>query len=131
MRKGIHILSISVLICLLMGCQERVVVSSTRQTITVSDLSKTQTYTLRNTIGRAVNVQVSVNGTSSQAVKLAIRQRSPQGNPTTAVATIDLPAGTYVNKGSTHDYYSSDDLDMVISPSAGAKGKLDIEWSVQ
>ena len=129
LTRLIHIPCFALLL-LLAGCREATISDIPYQRVLINDFSAPSLTKLPRFKGIPSSLRLRVDGSISHQVILSVDQLT-NGSSREAVRRDTLAAGTYTNKYFGGDYYSSDELELIITSAPGTTGSLTIEWSRQ
>lgn len=109
------------------GCRELVTLDRPHQRVFVTDFSAPVRTLLPPIDHYPSSITLRVSGTVSQPVLLAVDVLAP-GRGRSLARRDTLAAGTYANKTFRGDYYSKEEVELIITGTPGTSGSLTIDW---
>lgn len=117
------------LFLLLVGCKDLTLTDQSYQRVHIDNFSAPVRSLMPGRQSYPNAIRLRVNGTIDRPVVLSIYQLS--GQVRYPVLQDSLPAGTYVNRSLRQDFYSRDQVELLVSGSSITTGSLTIEWYCQ
>ncbi len=112
----------------LSGCSEVLVVDRPYQRVLINSFATPLRTLLPGRVTNPSKLTIRVSGTISQPVALAVDYLNPGGAP---VRRDTLAAGTYADKIFRGDFYSKEQVQLLVTGTPGTVGSLTIEWYAQ